>query len=214
MTDESWSKEQAWLVVKALHNQAEVRYESLLFSPEFHGDEPALHALQRAGLISIVRRTEPMAAPLPPSLAASLPADSLRGTRQKLYVRPARPVFREAFRRLVTDANLGSGIELLLQEQRDGSTAQSLSRSESELREVLQLMAAARANSEGAVAEALRGRAMALATDIRQAAEDLQASREKCGILRALTSHTPPPEPVTQTETEAEGASTPQPVLP
>jgi hypothetical protein len=100
-------------------------------------------------------------------------------------------VFREAFRRLVTDPNLGSGIELLVQEQRDVEAVAKLSRAEAELKEVLSLMAAARQNEEGSVADALRSRAGALAADIRRAAEHLEASREKCSMLVAFTSQTP-----------------------
>ena len=201
-----WSKEQAWLVVKELHQRPEVRYERLLFSPEFHGSEPALHALQRAGLITIVRRNEPMneaASTLvqpavgakedggAPAAAASPQQHALRGTRQKLYVRAARPVFREAFHRLVTDPNLGSGIELLVQEQRDQETSARLSRAEAELKEVLSLMAAAQRNAQTSVADALKSRANALAADIRRAADHLEMSQEKCALLGQLTCETP-----------------------
>lgn len=166
-------------MIKALHKAEEVSYESVLFSSAFKGDEKALHGLQRAGFITIVRRTEKVASDDPHALPV---------TQQKLYVRHARPVFREAFARLVQDHSLGSGIELLDLEADDKKTEELLMKAEAELRDVMELMASARQNSQRQVATALEPRAASLSAIIAKHAKVLDDHRGRRHDLESLIS--------------------------
>ena len=75
----------------------------MLFSSTFNGDDEPLHAMQRAGLIRIHRKNV---------VDVSHRDDVLPVVRQKMFVQPARPLFIEAFRRVVQDPTLSSGIQL------------------------------------------------------------------------------------------------------
>lgn len=98
-----WSLAQAWFVLTTLAERPEASFEKMLFSSTFNGNDEPLHAMQRAGLIRIHRKNV---------VDVSHRDDVLPVVRQKMFVQPARPLFIEAFRRVVQDPTLSSGIQL------------------------------------------------------------------------------------------------------
>ncbi|KAF8556910.1 hypothetical protein OG21DRAFT_506541 [Imleria badia] len=77
----SWTREQAWTVLKQLARKAELPYYDVLANFPFKGDEVALRSMERAELISI---------------------GTLNG--RPSTIRPGKPVFKYVFERLVNDA--------------------------------------------------------------------------------------------------------------
>ncbi|OCL10324.1 escape protein-like protein 2 [Glonium stellatum] len=89
-----WTPEQAWLLIKQLATHETLRYNEVLLAEAFKagGGERALRALEQAELVSIVAG------------ANGRPA----------AVRPGKPVFQPAFRRLVADRVLCARLDLAL----------------------------------------------------------------------------------------------------
>ena len=76
----SWTREQAWKVLRVLSKAQEVGYYDILVEFPFKGDESALRSMEHAELISI-------------------------GTKdgRPCTIRPGKPVFRYVFERVVND---------------------------------------------------------------------------------------------------------------
>ncbi|KAF2811697.1 uncharacterized protein BDZ99DRAFT_414202 [Mytilinidion resinicola] len=86
-----WSVEQAWFLIKKLANNEELRYNEILLSDTYKsGGEAVLQALEQAELISIV------------SGPNGRPA----------AIKPGKPVYFPAFKRLTEDAVLRSKLDL------------------------------------------------------------------------------------------------------
>lgn len=83
-----WSRAQVWYVLKTLYRHPETRYDDLLFSPLFEGDEAPLRAMQRAEIITVWR--------------------DRYGRHHAMF---ARPVLREATGRLLEETALLRGLE-------------------------------------------------------------------------------------------------------
>ncbi|KAF1961499.1 hypothetical protein CC80DRAFT_522887 [Byssothecium circinans] len=88
-----WNAEQAWLLIKQLAEEESLRYNELLLSDTFktHG-EAAIRALEQAELISIVSS---------PSGRPSL-------------IKPGKPIYYPAFKRLTQDRVLKSRLDLAI----------------------------------------------------------------------------------------------------
>jgi hypothetical protein len=74
----SWSREQAWAVVRALASRDTVPYHETLMNAPFKGDEGPLRSMEQAELISVEAQDGRPSA-----------------------IRPGRPVYRHVFGRLV-----------------------------------------------------------------------------------------------------------------
>ncbi|PVH99625.1 hypothetical protein DM02DRAFT_656180 [Periconia macrospinosa] len=86
-----WSPEQAWLLIKKLADKESLRYNEMLLDDTFKsGGERTLRALEQAELIAIVSS---------PSGRPSL-------------IRPGKPVYHPAFKRLTNDRVLRSRLDL------------------------------------------------------------------------------------------------------
>ena len=87
----AWATEQAWHLVKTLAGEGEVAYHHVLVHDLFKfAGEDALQNLEQAGLVTIVTRNG-----------------------RPWCVKPGRPVFQAAFRRLMTDRVLCARMEFL-----------------------------------------------------------------------------------------------------
>jgi len=75
-----WSREQAWVVFRALASRDTVPYHETLMNTPFKGDEGALRSMEQAELITV---------------------EALDG--RPSAIRPGRPIYRYVFRRLVND---------------------------------------------------------------------------------------------------------------
>ncbi|TPX31816.1 hypothetical protein SeMB42_g07699 [Synchytrium endobioticum] len=85
-----WTQPQLWQLVTLLAEHDEVGYDEVRFSPLFKGDETALHALERTGLIVLMQ-------------------DQCRPYR----IKPGRPVFRVAFQTMLNDFKLVATMGIL-----------------------------------------------------------------------------------------------------
>jgi hypothetical protein len=91
-----WSPEQAWLLIKELAAKESLRYNELLLSDVFKsGGEKTIRALEQAELITIVSS---------PSGRPSL-------------IKPGKPVYHPAFKRLTEDRVLKSRLDLAILDQ-------------------------------------------------------------------------------------------------
>jgi len=76
----SWSREQAWAVLRALASRGTVPYHEILVNSPFKGEENPLRSMERAEMISV---------------------DTQNG--RPSAIRPGRPIYRHVFQRLVDD---------------------------------------------------------------------------------------------------------------
>lgn len=91
--DKKWSPEQAWLLIKELAKNESLRYNELLLSDVFSTNgEKTVRALEQAELITIV------------SSASGRPSQ----------IRPGKPVYHPAFKRLTEDKVLKSRMDLAI----------------------------------------------------------------------------------------------------
>lgn len=91
-----WSPEQAWLLIKELAAKESLRYNELLLSDVFKsGGEKTIRALEQAELITIV------------SSASGRPS----------LIKPGKPVYHPAFKRLTEDRVLKSRLDLAILDQ-------------------------------------------------------------------------------------------------
>ena len=74
----SWSREQAWAVLRALASKDTVPYHEILVNAPFKGEESPLRSMERAEMISV---------------------DTQNG--RPSAIRPGRPIYRHVFQRLV-----------------------------------------------------------------------------------------------------------------
>lgn len=91
-TDDSkpeWTSTQFWTIVKQLVNQVCINYDELKWSAAFGGTDTALHAMERAELITIVQKEGRAHA-----------------------IKPGKPVYYTVFHRLVTDEVFAASMEV------------------------------------------------------------------------------------------------------
>ena len=110
--DRQWSSQQAWTLVKSLAADETLRYNEVLIMDAFKsaGDK-ALTALEQAELISV---------------------QSLNG--RPYSVKPGKPVYQPAFKRLVEDRVLAAKMDLTLLGDAIGDATKSIDKYEQELR--------------------------------------------------------------------------------
>merc|ERR1712146_283720 len=151
----------------------------------------ALYAMQRARLIRIQHRSVPVEAP-PVSrswLASSQPKaddEAIPVYRQQLFIQPARPLFREAFRRIVHDATLSDGIRLQLLKEEAGKLLKTMHATEEELDKVLDMLTEARGGHVTSVIKQLVHRADQLAATLEKTVnkiEQVEAAKKSLAAL-------------------------------
>eukprot|EP00045_Choanoeca_perplexa_P012920 m.143874 g.143874 ORF g.143874 m.143874 type:complete len:832 (+) comp16179_c0_seq1:119-2614(+) len=175
-----WSLAQAWFVLSTLVEQPEASFEKMLFSSTFNGDDEPMHAMQRAGLIRIHRKNV---------VDVSQHDDVLPVIRQKMFVQPARPLFIEAFRRVVQDPTLSSGIQIQILKGRQEKLNSKVKEAEEELDALLRMTQAARESRAGSVSQQLMGRVEQLAGVVAStnvALERLDAEQKELTAQLAL----------------------------
>ncbi|KAF1810972.1 hypothetical protein P152DRAFT_459843 [Eremomyces bilateralis CBS 781.70] len=87
-----WTPEQAWTLIAKLAQQPDIRYNELLLDTKFSSDgESVIHALEHAELITVV---------------------SANG--RPYAIRPGKPVYQPAFKRLTDDKVLKSRLDLAI----------------------------------------------------------------------------------------------------
>ncbi|EDQ87476.1 uncharacterized protein MONBRDRAFT_33298 [Monosiga brevicollis MX1] len=190
-TDAHWTLQQAWKLVSQLAEDEEIPFERMLYSDTFNGDDTALYAMQRARLIRIQHRSVPVEAP-PVSrswLASSQPKaddEAIPVYRQQLFIQPARPLFREAFRRIVHDATLSDGIRLQLLKEEAGKLLKTMHATEEELDKVLDMLTEARGGHVTSVIKQLVHRADQLAATLEKTVnkiEQVEAAKKSLAAL-------------------------------
>lgn len=107
----TWSREQAWSIIKQLVSTDEIPYHSTLLEFPFKGDETALRAMEHAELISI-------------------------GTHngRPSVIKTGRPVYKYVFQRLASDPVFRATQELSLNTARIASAEATVKSCEEELR--------------------------------------------------------------------------------
>lgn len=107
----AWTPQQAWLLIKQLSKNEDLRYNETLLSDVFKsGGDAALTALEQAEFISI----------------------QSHGGRP-YSIKPGRPVYSSAFRRLTEDTVLSSKQEMALLSESIKAETQTLEKCEQEL---------------------------------------------------------------------------------
>lgn len=110
--DRQWSSQQAWTLVKLLAETDTVRYNEVTMAAPFAGNsDRALAALEQAELISV---------------------QSSNG--RPYCVKPGRPVYQPAFKRLVEDRVLAAKMDLALLADAISGENSTIDKSEQELR--------------------------------------------------------------------------------
>ncbi|KAF2478582.1 RNA12 protein-domain-containing protein [Neohortaea acidophila] len=107
-----WTSQQAWTLVKKLSQTDTLPYNELLLDASFSsGGDAAIAALEQAELITV------------------------QSTNGRAYsVKPGKPVYQQAFQRLVEDRVLAAKMDLALANDATGSANKSIDRWEQELR--------------------------------------------------------------------------------
>ena len=112
-----WSAEQAWILIKQLAEQEVLRYNEVLLDNAYSsGGEKVLQALEQAELITIL---------------------SSNGRPQS--IRPGKPVYLPAFKRLKRDRVLSSRLDLAMLSEAIKSENTSIDKCENELRLLAEL---------------------------------------------------------------------------
>jgi hypothetical protein len=108
----AWTPEQAWLLIKSLATDPSIRYNELLLSDTYKSSnsEATLQALEQAELISII---------------------STNG--RPCRIKPGRPVFAAAFKRLTEDHVLQARMDLAILSQLVKIETQGIEKCENEL---------------------------------------------------------------------------------
>lgn len=107
-----WSREQAWHIIKSLaHSDGALLYNKIILSDLFkENGEATLRALEQAELISV---------------------GSVRGFPR--WIKPGKPVYHAAFKRLVENKTLEGRLDLLILGQLISSENKGISKYEEEL---------------------------------------------------------------------------------
>lgn len=108
----AWTPEQAWLIIKTLADDSCIRYNELLLSDTFKSSngEATLQALEQAELISII---------------------TTNGRPRS--IKPGRPVFSAAFKRLTNDHVLKARMDLAIFSELIKIETQGIEKYENEL---------------------------------------------------------------------------------
>lgn len=108
--DKPWTSEQVWIIVKALANAEDIRYNQLLTDPLFKGGSEVISALEHAELITVTERDgRPNA------------------------IKAGRPIYRAAFQRLIKDRGLYADLEITRLTSLAGVLTSAITKSEEEL---------------------------------------------------------------------------------
>lgn len=114
-SDKSYSPQQAWILVKKLASEPSIRYNELLLTDTYKrspsGGEATLQALEQAELISIV---------------------SGPGGRPSA-IKPGKPVYAAAFRRLCQDKVLSARLDLKTLDELIKGEVEGIAKAEQEL---------------------------------------------------------------------------------
>jgi hypothetical protein len=116
----AWTPEQAWLLIKSLATNPFIRYNELLLSDTYKSTngESTLQALEQAELISII---------------------SVNGRPRS--IKPGRPIFAAAFKRLTEDQVLTARMDLAILSELVKIETQGIEKSENELNLLLATLA-------------------------------------------------------------------------
>lgn len=106
-----WSAQAAWYLIKALTSEDQIRYNEVLLSDLYKTDgEADLQAMEQAELITII---------------------SSNGRPHS--IKPGKPVYRAAFRRLVEDKVLKSRLDLAILSELTAIETKNIGKYEAEL---------------------------------------------------------------------------------
>ncbi|KAK7202522.1 RNA12 protein-domain-containing protein [Myxozyma melibiosi] len=109
-SDIAWNPEQVWTIVKGLATAEDIRYNQLLADPLFKGNSDVIAALEHAELITVTERDgRPHA------------------------IKPGRPIYRAAFKRLIQDKGLYADQEITRLTSIVGVLSAGISKDEDEL---------------------------------------------------------------------------------
>lgn len=115
--DRQWTQQQAWTLVKFLAKNETLRYNEVLLESPFSGSgDKVLAALEQAELITV---------------------QSANG--RPYSVKPGRPVYHPAFKRLVDDTVLAAKMDLVILADSIGSENKSIDKYEQELKLLAEL---------------------------------------------------------------------------
>jgi hypothetical protein len=135
-----WTRAQAWHLTQLLAEKDEVRfrclgtsklilyktgYEDVLYNGPFGGNDKPLHALEQAEMISVVHR-EGL-----PFLSAATHADKASG--EPSLLKPGKPIWRAAFRRLVDDPVFSAVQQLAINNAAAASAGNDIKAAQEEL---------------------------------------------------------------------------------
>ncbi|KAI9342494.1 RNA12 protein-domain-containing protein [Zopfochytrium polystomum] len=159
-----WSAAQMWKLVQLLSKNEELSYDEVRWHPVFKGEETALQAIERAGLISI----------------------GLNNGRP-YTIRAGRPVYRSAFRHLLTDTRYAALQTLLLLKHLTAAEESKLAALEGELSVLTSLSSArSRLRMSGAARREVEKRVEFLASKIGEGQDKVRGWAEEETKLKAL----------------------------
>ncbi|KAK9245623.1 RNA12 protein-domain-containing protein [Lipomyces tetrasporus] len=114
--NKSWTSEQAWIIVKSLAKDEDIRYNELLLNPLFKNSQDVISALEHAELITILEKD---------------------GRPYK--IKAGRPIYRAACQRLVNDKGLAATLEISTCTAISGLLSTSIVKNEEELAKLSQI---------------------------------------------------------------------------
>lgn len=153
-----WNPEQAWLLVKELADTGSLRYNSVLLHDTYKSNgESVLRALEQAELISIV--SGPNGRPS--------------------AIKPGKPVYKEAFRRLADDAVLRSRLDLAILSELVKIESAGIEKAEKELGVLREI------SGQGKEAR-LRGRIEYLLEKVRVSQEKVEKFEREQKMLKGV----------------------------
>ncbi|KAL5390334.1 mitochondrial escape protein 2 [Paraphaeosphaeria sporulosa] len=154
--DKKWSPEQAWLLIKELAKNESLRYNELLLSDVFSTNgEKTVRALEQAELITIV------------SSPSGRPSQ----------IRPGKPVYHPAFKRLTEDKVLKSRLDLAILKELTKVESATIEKCETELLKLSEI--------EGRPAM-LAGRVQYLLAKLQKSQEKVENYEGEMGVLKKV----------------------------
>lgn len=117
-TSRGWSAEQAWLLIKQLAKKDTLKYNELLLDDTYKkGGEKVLRALEQAELITIVANP----------------------TGRPSVIKPGKPVYHSAFKRLTQDKVLHARLDLAILADLTKGETETIEKAEAELVQLAEL---------------------------------------------------------------------------
>ncbi|KAK9236694.1 RNA12 protein-domain-containing protein [Lipomyces kononenkoae] len=117
--DKSWTAEQAWIIVKSLAKDEDIRYNELLLNPLFKNAKDVIAALEHAELITVLDKDG-----------------------RPYRIKAGRPIYRAACQRLLNDRGLAATLEISTLTALSSLLITSISKSEDELAKLSKIVAA------------------------------------------------------------------------